>query len=229
METLYLNTVVKTLSPADGLRKMAYEFPDKVVFTSSMGIEDQLVTHFIAEEGLNIEIITLDTGRLFPETYEVIERTERKYGITIKSYFPKSDAVQNHVRENGNFSFQKSVELRKQCCFIRKVEPLNRALKGNQVWVTGIRADQSDYRQEMPQVEWDESHQMFKFHPILNWTYDEVVDYVKTHKIPYNKLHDQGYPSIGCQPCTRAILPGEDFRAGRWWWENSKKECGLHS
>lgn len=229
MKVLDINVEVQSLNPVEGLKKMIETFPGQVVFTSSLGLEDQLITHFIAEYNLDVEVVTLDTGRLFPETYDVIERTERKYGIKIKTYFPKSESVENHLKENGHFSFHKSVALRKECCFIRKVEPLNRALAGHQVWVTGIRADQSEFRKEMPKVEWDQGHEMFKFHPILNWTYDEVVEAVKKYKIPYNKLHDNGFPSIGCQPCTRAVLPGEDFRAGRWWWERSKKECGLHS
>lgn len=228
METQTLNKEITELNAENGLRWMSENFPGEVVFTSSMGIEDQLITHFIADQGLDIQIITLDTGRLFPETYDVIEKTERKYGIKINTFFPKNNSVEAHLKEHGQFSFQKSVELRKECCFIRKVEPLNRALDGHRIWVTGIRSEQSEFRNEMPQVEWDESHKMYKYHPILHWSFDEVTQYVKEHKIPYNVLHDKGYPSIGCQPCTRAISPGEDFRAGRWWWESSKKECGLH-
>ncbi|MGZ5191818.1 MAG: phosphoadenylyl-sulfate reductase, partial [Flavisolibacter sp.] len=156
--------------------------------------------------------------------------TNEFYDKKIQIYFPKNESVENLVSEKGPFSFYDSIENRKECCYIRKVEPLNRALEGMQAWVTGIRAEHSVVRQTMDKIEWDDIHGVFKFHPLLNWSTQEIKDYIKKHNIPYNLLHDKGFISIGCSPCTRAIKEGEDFRAGRWWWEdNTKKECGLHA
>jgi phosphoadenosine phosphosulfate reductase len=199
----------------DTLSYFSHLFPGAVKFSSSLGQEDQVLTDIIAKNKLDVEIFTIDTGRLFPETYDLLERTGYRYNINIKTYFPQADAV--HEIEN-----------RISCCGIRKVEPLNRALQGCKVWVTGIRGDQSENRSHMPLVEWNEAKQLYKFNPLLHWSYDEVLDYIRKNYVPYNKLHDQGFISIGCAPCTRAIEPGEDPRAGRWWWEASKKECGLH-
>lgn len=199
------------------------------VFSTSFGIEDQVITHLLHEVGRDISIFTLETGRLFPETYKVWNRTREKYDLDIKTYFPQTDKVEAMLRAKGPSSFYNSVEDRKECCGIRKIEPLHRAIKGYKIWITGIRAEQSPNREDMRSVEYDAANNILKIHPLFHWTLAEVEAFIKTHSVPYNLLHDKGFPSIGCQPCTRAIAPGEDFRAGRWWWEDtSKKECGLH-
>ncbi|RCR66107.1 phosphoadenylyl-sulfate reductase [Larkinella punicea] len=217
-------------SEVESLQTLAELFPGQVVFSSSLGYEDQVITDMILANNLPIRIFSLDTGRMFNETYQVWQKTNSRYDTKIEAYFPKGESVEKLLNEKGPFSFYESVENRKECCFIRKVEPLNRALKGNKIWVTGIRAEQSQNRQTMTQLEADDAHQLIKFHPLMNWSFDEVKAYVRQNNVPYNPLHDRGFVSIGCQPCTRAIQEGEDFRAGRWWWEdNSKKECGLHA
>jgi phosphoadenosine phosphosulfate reductase len=217
------------LDPVEALASLAQSFPGEIVFSTSFGWEDQVITHMIFANKLPIKVFTLETGRLFPETYYVWNRTMEMYGHPIHAYYPQNEPLEQMVNAKGPSSFYESVENRKECCGIRKVEPLNRALKGNKCWITGIRAEQSVNRQDMHNVEWDEQHDLVKFHPIFSWTLDEVKEYIKKNNIPYNTLHDKGFPSIGCQPCTRAIREGEDFRAGRWWWEDqSKKECGLH-
>jgi phosphoadenosine phosphosulfate reductase len=219
----------KGLSPVEALTLLADTLPGQIIFSTSFGWEDQVITHMIFSNNLPIKVFTLETGRLFPETYYVWNRTMEIYGKVIHAYYPKNDSLEQMVDAKGPNSFYESVENRKECCGIRKVEPLNRALSGNLCWITGIRAEQSLTRQIMDDVEWDEQHQLVKYHPVYNWTLDEVKTYIKKYNIPYNTLHDRGFPSIGCAPCTRAIQPGEDFRAGRWWWEDqSKKECGLH-
>ena len=208
---------------------LAREFPGAVTFSTSFSYEDQVITHKILTNKLPITIFTLDTGRLFPETYSVWSATNERYNTNIKAYYPDHSLLENFVAVRGPNSFYESVENRKGCCHIRKVEPLKRALKDNAVWITGLRAEHSADRHDMPQVEWDESNQVIKYHPILHWTTEEVKQYINQNNIPYNPLHDRGFVSIGCAPCTRAVKPGEDFRAGRWWWEdNTKKECGLH-
>jgi phosphoadenosine phosphosulfate reductase len=219
----------QSLSAADGLGLISELFPGKVVFSTSLGQEDQVITQLIASQNLPIQIFSLDTGRLFPETLELLSRTEAKYKLRIKVYYPTTSSVEKLVSEIGINGFYESVENRKSCCFARKVEPLKRALSGNEIWITGLRAEQSANRSEMKRIEWDESNQIIKYNPLMDWSFDQMVAYINEHKIPYNLLHDQGFVSIGCAPCTRAILPGEDARAGRWWWEDSKKECGLHS
>ena len=223
-----LSEQLKGASLKDALKEVASLFPGKVVFSSAFGQEDQVITDAIFKNDIDIEVFTLDTGRLFKETYELIDNTRNRYKKPIKTYFPNFEKVENLVTNKGMHSFYESVENRKECCFIRKVEPLKRALAGNKVWVTGLRAGQSANRQEMDLVEWDEGNQIIKFNPLLYWSFDEMIDYLDTHKVPYNGLHKQGFVSIGCAPCTRAIEPGEDARAGRWYWETSKKECGLH-
>ncbi|MCE7071264.1 phosphoadenylyl-sulfate reductase [Dyadobacter sp. CY327] len=225
-----LNAAIEGKSETESLAILADLFPGEVVFSTSLGYEDQVITDFILKNNLNITIFTLDTGRLFSETYMTLQKTNNRYDTKIKVYYPQTDSVETLVSTKGPLSFYDSVENRKECCFIRKVEPLNRALKGAKIWVTGIRAEQSGNRHDMPQLELDEAHQLVKFHPILHWSFEEVKGYVKSNGIPYNPLHDKGFVSIGCAPCTRAIQEGEDFRAGRWWWEDeSKKECGLHA
>jgi phosphoadenosine phosphosulfate reductase len=224
-----LENQVKELCPGEGLALLADLFPGKVVFSTSLGQEDQVITQLIASNNLPIQIFSLDTGRLFPETLELLSRTESKYKTRIQVYYPERESLENWVTEHGINGFYESVENRKSCCFIRKVEPLKRALAGNEIWVTGLRAEQSANRSEMKRIEWDEANQIIKYNPLLDWNYDQMKAYIQENKIPYNPLHDQGFISIGCAPCTRAIHLGEDARAGRWWWEDSKKECGLHS
>jgi phosphoadenosine phosphosulfate reductase len=208
---------------------LAEEFKGDVIFSTSFSYEDQVITHKINAAAPEIRIFTLDTGRLFAETYSVWSATNERYNTHIKAYYPDNGLLEKFVEEKGPNSFYESVENRKGCCYIRKVEPLKRALKGNKIWITGLRSEHSASRHDMPVIEWDEGNEVIKYHPILHWSTEEVKDYISKNKIPYNPLHDRGFVSIGCAPCTRAIKPGEDFRAGRWWWEdNSKKECGLH-
>jgi phosphoadenosine phosphosulfate reductase len=222
--------LIAGLEPVEALTVLAEAFPGKIIFSTSFGWEDQVITHMIFSNNLPIKIFTLETGRLFPETYYVWNRTMEIYDKPINAYYPKTEAVEQMVSTKGPNSFYESVENRKECCGIRKIEPLKRALTGNDIWVTGIRAEQSENRQFMSDIEWDEQNNLIKFHPLYNWTLQEVKDYIKLYNIPYNLLHDRGFPSIGCAPCTRAVHEGEDFRSGRWWWEDqSKKECGLHS
>ncbi len=217
------------LSIDEMLTELANRFPGQVTFSTSFSFEDQVITQKILSNNLRISIFTLDTGRLFPETYSVWSATNERYNTHVKPYYPDHNLLETFVATKGPNSFYESVENRKQCCYIRKVEPLKRALKSNAVWITGLRAEHSANRHDMPQVEWDESNEIIKFHPILQWTTDDVKQYIHQYNIPYNPLHDRGFVSIGCAPCTRAIRTGEDFRAGRWWWEDSvKKECGLH-
>lgn len=225
-----IKELIKGLSAEESLAVLAKEFAGSIVFSTSFGWEDQVISHMIFSKNLPIDVFTLDTGRLFTETYYVWNRTLETYQKPIHTYYPDAQVLQKFVTEKGPNSFYESVENRKTCCGIRKVEPLNRALSGKKIWITGIRAEQSPNRTDMEWVEWDEAHQLVKVHPIFFWTLDEVKSYVSDNHIPYNPLHDKGFPSIGCSPCTRAVAPGEDFRAGRWWWEDqSKKECGLHS
>ena len=220
---------IEASSLPEAIRIIAELFPGKVVFSSSLGQEDQVITDAIFKNNIPVKIFTLDTGRLFNETYELLDRATARYKNDIKVYFPDSADVEEFVSKKGINSFYESVENRKSCCFIRKVKPLNRALEGAKVWITGLRAEQSDNRHDMPMIEWSEEKQLYKFNPLINWSYDEMIDYIKKNNVPYNHLHDKGFISIGCAPCTRAIEPGEDARAGRWWWETSQKECGLHS
>jgi phosphoadenosine phosphosulfate reductase len=211
------------------LKKLAEAYPNKIVFSTSLGVEDQLITHLILSNHIPIRIFSLDTGRNFEETYKTLKATNDYYNTKIQIYFPNPSDVEALVNKKGTLSFYESVENRKECCFIRKVIPLKRALAGNECWVTGIRAAQSDNRQTMTEIEWDEGNKIVKYHPLIDWTEEQVWDFVKKNHIPYNSLHDKGFRSIGCAPCTRAVKAGEDFRAGRWWWEDkSNKECGLH-
>ncbi len=219
-----------SVSPEGGLKLLAGEFPDKIVFSSSFSWEDQAISHLILSNKIPVNIFTLDTGRLFSETYYVWSRTNEQYTTHIKAFYPNQEYIQEFVTKNGPNSFYESTENRKGCCYIRKVEPLRRALAGNSVWVTGLRAEHSPERNDLPAVEWDESNQIIKYHPILNWSTEKLKEFIYKNGIPYNTLHDKGFVSIGCAPCTRAVQEGEDFRAGRWWWENKEsKECGLHA
>lgn len=224
-----VSQLITATDAVESLRQLAEAFPGEVVFSSSFSWEDQLITHLIFDNNININVFTLDTGRMFPETYSTWSSTLERYQKPITPFYPNAEAIQDFIAEKGPNSFYTSVDNRKTCCQIRKVEPLQRALKGKKVWITGIRAAHSPNRTDMTQVEWDGSNNITKFHPLLNWSTDEVTSFIRQHQIPYNPLHDKGFVSIGCAPCTRAIRPGEDFRAGRWWWEDaSKKECGLH-
>jgi phosphoadenosine phosphosulfate reductase len=205
------------------------EFKHRIALASSLGAEDQVLTHLIANINPDTQIFTLDTGRVFPETYDLMARTNEKYSIKLKVYFPDAARVENMVNKKGINLFYESVENRKLCCQIRKVEPLKRAFQGLDVWICGLRKDQSVTRFFTRMVEWDDNNGLIKINPLLNWTEKQVWTYIKENDVPYNELHDKGFPSIGCQPCTRAIKPREEVRAGRWWWENpDQKECGLH-
>jgi len=221
---------IKDLGPVEAISFLAQKFPGQITFSTSFGWEDQVITDMIFANDLPVKVFTLETGRLFPETYYVWNRTLENYNKPIHAYFPDAEAVQAMVSKKGPSSFYESVENRKECCNIRKIVPLKKALAGNKCWVTGIRSEQSLNRTDMSNLEWDEQNQLIKFHPIFDWTLEEVKAYIKKYNIVYNTLHDRGFPSIGCAPCTRAVQDGEDFRAGRWWWEDqSKKECGLHA
>lgn len=219
---------IEALTPEGILEWTWNSFGEDAVFTSSFGAEDMVVIDMMAKKDVRIPIATIDTGRLPEETYELMDRVASNYGVAIRSYFPEFGKVEEMVRDRGMNLFYKSVENRKLCCGIRKVEPLNRLLKGKKAWVTGLRADQTSFRQDAEVLELDSRRNLVKVNPILKLTSDEVWNYIRKNNIPYNSLHDQGYPSIGCAPCTRAVKPGEGERAGRWWWETDVKECGLH-
>ena len=221
---------IEELGLVDALKKIATEFGDRAAFSTSLSWEDQVITHHIFSNDLPIRVFTLDTGRLFPETYGVFNRTLDRYKKKIEVFSPKHEGVEKMVTEKGPLSFYVSLENRKECCFIRKVEPLNRALDNVNCWITGLRAEHSENRKDISMTEIDVQRNIVKVHPIFNWSLEQVKNEIKEFNIPYNSLHDRGFVSIGCQPCTRAVQEGEDFRAGRWWWENAdKKECGLHS
>jgi len=225
-----LNEELGNKSPEEVISRILDEFGEKVALASSMGAEDQVLTDMLGKLKRNTKIFTIDTGRLFPETYELIAETNKKYGIAIDVYFPEYRKVEAMVKEKGINLFYESVENRKLCCGIRKVETLKRALSGLDVWICGLRKDQSVDRFFNRLVEWDEANGLIKLNPLINWTEKKVWDYIRNNDVPYNKLHDKGFPSIGCQPCTRAVGPDEEIRAGRWWWEDDgKRECGLHS
>lgn len=217
-----------SFSIEETLAFLANEYKDKVVFSTSFGQEDQVITALIAKNDLPITIFTLDTGRLFQETYDVFHKTLKKYKKPIEVYFPEATSVEKLLKEKGPNSFYESVENRKECCFIRKVAPLKKALNGNQIWITGLRAEQSENRNDLDLFEYDANFDLIKFNPLLKWSLEEVQKYIDENNVPQNALHKQGFVSIGCAPCTRAIAPGEDIRAGRWSWESSHKECGLH-
>lgn len=204
-------------------------YGDKMALSSSLSIEDQMLTDMLLKINPKARIFTLDTGRLFPETYSLIDRTNMKYNTNIEIFFPDAHEVETMVGEKGINLFYNGIDERKLCCKVRKINPLKRAFAQLDVWVCGLRRDQSVTRQNVQLIEWDETNGLVKLNPIIHLSEQEVWDYIKANKVPYNKLHDQGFPSIGCQPCTRAVEPGEDIRAGRWWWENPEhKECGLH-
>ena len=224
-----LNKLLATTKSLDKLFAFLIEHQlGRLVFSTSLGQEDQVLTHHIETNALPISVFTLDTGRLFQETYDVLASTQQKFKLPIKVYTPNHQVVSELVTIKGPNSFYESVENRKECCAIRKIEPLERALKGNDVWVTGLRQGQSQNRADLAFFEYDEAFDIIKFNPLLYWTLEDITTYLNHNKVPQNSLHKRGFVSIGCAPCTRAIAPGEDIRAGRWWWESSKKECGLH-
>ncbi|OCL88355.1 Thioredoxin-dependent 5'-adenylylsulfate reductase [Aliarcobacter thereius] len=211
------------------LIKYIFDNYSNIAFSSSFGAEDQVLTDMILKVDKNSRVFTLDTGRLHKETYEVMDATNLKYGVKIEVLFPNYKDIEKLYISQGINGHYESIENRKNCCNIRKIEPLKRALKDVDIWITGLRASQSVTRTNMPIIEWDDNFKIIKLNPLINWSEDDVWDYIKTNKVPYNKLHDSSYPSIGCEPCTRAIKDGEDIRAGRWWWEDpNHKECGLH-
>lgn len=200
-----------------------------VALSSSLGVEDQVLTDLLLNKDKNANIFTLDTGRLHPETYDVMDATNLKYQIKINVFFPQNQMVEELYQTQGINGHYESIDNRKRCCNIRKIEPLKRALENVDIWITGLRASQSITRIDMPLVEYDTLFDVIKVNPLIKWSETDVWDYIKENRVPYNKLHDKGFPSIGCAPCTRAIKEGEDVRAGRWWWENPEhKECGLH-
>ncbi|MFA5059988.1 MAG: phosphoadenylyl-sulfate reductase [Candidatus Omnitrophota bacterium] len=206
------------------------EFGTRLTFASSLGEEDQVLTDMIAKIAPKIEVFTLDTGRLFPETYELIAKTQKRYSLDFKIYYPETKTVEVMVKEKGINLFYESVENRKLCCHVRKVEPLSRALRNKDAWITGIRRAQALTRTQTEVVEWDEANKKIKINPLANWSLDDVRKYIQENGVDINPLHSKGFVSIGCAPCTRAINPGEDVRAGRWWWEQpEQKECGLHN
>jgi len=223
------NEELKEASPEEVIEYFLRHFKEQIAFSTSLGAEDQVLTRMVVGTGLPARIFTLDTGRLFPETYELLALTCATYKINIEVLFPDYQLVEKMVAEKGINLFYDSVENRKFCCGIRKVEPLKRAFKNLDAWICGLRKDQSVYRFFSKLVEWDEKNGLIKINPLISWNEKQVWDYIKKHDVPYNMLHDRGYPSIGCEPCTRAVEPGEDSRAGRWWWEEGgHRECGLH-
>lgn len=224
-----LNKALEGLSLVDALKRVVTDFPEGLVFSSSFGQEDMVISDALWTEHLPIRVFTLDTGRLFQETYDLMDLARARYQTSFDVYFPEARDVEPYVKQMGMNGFYESVDARKACCHIRKVLPLKRALAGAHVWITGLRAEQSENRQTLPMWEWDPGFEVYKFHPLIHWTYEQVLEYLKTRNVPYNVLHERGFLSIGCAPCTRAIEPGEHPRAGRWWWEQSKKECGLHT
>ncbi len=209
---------------------MASAIKGRIAFSTSLGIEDQAILHAIAESGAPIDVFTLDTGRLFAETVDTIAESEARFGIKIRVLAPEAGEAEALVARDGVLGFRNSIEARKACCHVRKVVPLKRGLEGAAGWVTGLRRGQSGGRADVPFAAWDEEFKLVKLNPIADWPLETLEAYVEKHAIPVNALHAKGFPSIGCEPCTRAIKPGEDIRAGRWWWENeSGKECGLHN
>lgn len=224
-----LNKKFDKSKPEEVLEYFLLESKAKIALSSSLGAEDQVLTEMISNIDPETKIFTLDTGRLFPETYDLISETNKKYKIKIEVFFPDYKSVETMVKEKGINLFYESIENRKLCCHLRKIEPAKRAFKGLDVWISGLRKDQSLNRFNTKMVEWDEVNGLIKVNPLLNWTEKEVWAYIKENNVPYNALHEKGFPSIGCQPCTRAVKTGEDIRSGRWWWEEAEhNECGLH-
>lgn len=224
-----LNEQFAEKSPEELLTYFLHEYGERIALASSLSPEDQTLTDMILKIAPSARVFTIDTGRLFPETYLLMDRTNSKYGMKMEVYFPNYSEVESYVRTNGVNAFYESVEKRKECCRVRKIQPLLRALSTLDVWICGLRREQSVTRTRAETVEWDAANGLIKINPLIGWTETDVWEYVRTHHVPYNRLHDESFPSIGCQACTRAVSAGEDVRAGRWWWENPEhKECGLH-
>ena len=220
---------LENLPPQAVLAWVAMTYGEDAVFATSLGAEDQVLTHIIGTSAFTLDAFMLDTGRHFEETYTLLEKTRETYPLQIRLYFPDAAEVESAVNAHGANFFRQKVAWRKRCCAIRKVAPLKRALANKKAWVTGLRRDQSTTRGDLQVLEWDSGNEMVKVNPLWNWTHEDVWDFIQANKVPYNELHDRGFPSIGCAPCTRAAAPGEDIRAGRWWWEHpGQKECGLH-
>ncbi|MCD8193983.1 MAG: phosphoadenylyl-sulfate reductase [Tannerellaceae bacterium] len=228
-QTKILNLQFGNSTPEQVLGYFLTHFKGKIALASSLGLEDQVLTDMICRIDPSTRIFTLDTGRLFPETYRLIERTNNRYKIRMEVFFPKAEKVQQYVQANGVNGFYYSIDQRKACCQVRKLEPLQRAFEGLEVWICGLRHEQAVTRRNLGMVEWDAANGLVKLNPLIHFSEQEIWKYIKEKNVPYNTPHEKGYPSIGCQPCTRAIQPGDDIRAGRWWWENPEhKECGLH-
>jgi phosphoadenosine phosphosulfate reductase len=224
-----LNTEFEAKSPEEILRYFLHKYGDRIALASSLGLEDQMLTDVLLKIKKEARIFTIDTGRLFPETYSLIDKTNKKYAFKMEIYFPENKPVEDYVGAHGINAFYESVEKRKTCCNVRKIQPLLRALSTLDVWICGLRQEQSVTRTGIKVVEWDEANGLLKINPLARFTEQAVWDYIRKHDVPYNVLHNKGFPSIGCQPCTRAVAQGEDIRSGRWWWENPEhKECGLH-
>ncbi len=224
-----LNARLKRLPASEVIRFFIENYKPRLGFSTSLGAEDQVITQMISKIDPGLYIFTLDTGRMFSETYDLLDLTRQRYKVNISVFFPDAHAVQEMVNQKGINLFYESIENRKLCCGVRKIEPLKRALKNIDFWISGLRREQSVTREELSLVEWDDLNKKIKVNPLIDWKSQDLWDYIHENNIPYNPLHDKGYPSIGCQSCTRAIEAGEDIRAGRWWWENpDMKECGLH-
>lgn len=224
-----LNQQWDKVEPETMLRHFMEIYGDRIALSSSLSAEDQALTDMMLGINPQARIFSLDTGRLFPETYALLDKTNLHYGIKIEVFCPQTEALQEMVNTQGINLFYESIEKRHLCCQVRKLEPLSRAFRTLDAWVCGLRRGQSVTRNDMRRVEWDDRHGLLKINPLIDWSEEQVWAYVREHRVPYNKLHDQGFPSIGCQPCTRAVKPGEDIRSGRWWWEDPQhRECGLH-
>jgi phosphoadenosine phosphosulfate reductase len=225
-----LQSLIENSNIEAALQILADTFPGAVTFSTSFSNEDQVIAHHILQSKADISVFTLDTGRLFQATYDVWQETVSALGLEVKAYYPEPADIQSYTKAHGPNGFYESLESRLQCCHIRKVAPLKKALAGKSVWITGLRAEHAPNRSSLSQLEWDEHNEIIKFHPLFHWSTEQVSAYIREQQLPYNKLSEKGFVSIGCEPCTRAIRPGEEFRAGRWWWEDSgKKECGLHA
>jgi phosphoadenosine phosphosulfate reductase len=223
------NQQLKDQTAIEVLHFFIHNYKDKLAFSSSLGAEDQVITQMISGIDPDVYIFTLDTGRLFPQTYDLLDMTQHRYKVKIRVFFPDNKAVEEMVNNKGINLFYESIENRKLCCHIRKIQSMKRALENVDFWISGLRREQSVTREDISVVEWDDLNNKIKINPLINWKSEDLWDYIRQNNIPFNPLHEQGYPSIGCFPCTRAIEPGEDLRAGRWWWENPEmKECGLH-
>ncbi|HET8948055.1 MAG TPA: phosphoadenylyl-sulfate reductase [Candidatus Polarisedimenticolia bacterium] len=222
--------LIESWKAPEVLRWALDRFHPRLAFASSFGAEDVVVIDLLSRLRRDVRIVTLDTGRLHEETYDVMDRVRRRYGVSIEVHAPEREAVERLGRDRGFYSFRDSIEARKECCRVRKVEPLRRALAGLAAWMTGLRRTQGVTRGGVPKIEYDSAFDLIKLNPIADWSEVQVWDYIREHQVPYNALHDRAFPSIGCSPCTRAVQPGEDPRAGRWWWEQpEQKECGLHA